>query len=231
MVRYIIKKIILNRHVAPLLLPYILNLHNFCYSFSSALARISNNNIHPKHKILEYKEWFQRHINVDDVVLDVGSNTGALPFALANKAIYVYGIEIVENLVAGAILNNRFKNVSIICGDATTYNYDALKPITVVTMSNVLEHIEHRVKFLTKIINQVKWKDESNKRLLIRVPMLDRDWISVYKKNIGVEWRLDKTHFTEYTMKSFENEIAASGVELLDVEVKFGEVYAVCKAI
>jgi len=127
-------------------------------------------------------------------------------------------------------MKNGVDNLTFIFGDATNYNYEALEPITVVTLSNVLEHIEHRVEFLTKIINQVKWKDDMNKRLLIRVPMLDRDWISVYKKNMGVEWRLDKTHFTEYTMDSFENEMKKAHIKILEISVKFGEVYAVCEA-
>ena len=41
---------------------------------------------------------------------------------------------------------------------------------------------EHAICHALNIIKKVKWKDESNKKLLIRVPMIDREWIAVYKK-------------------------------------------------
>jgi len=37
--------------------------------------------------------------------------------------------------------------------------------------------------------------------------MINRDWITLYKKELGVEWRLDKTHYIEYTLESFEKEL------------------------
>jgi len=67
-------------------------------------------------------------------------------------------------------------------------------------LSNILEHIENRVKFLNKIKNLAP-------KILIRVPMINRDWITLYKKELGVEWRLDKTHYIEYTLESFEKEL------------------------
>ena len=230
MFKYLAKRFITSPVIAKKLIRPVLRMHSFLYSLAGILGRISESNVHPKHSIIMYKEWFKKNISSGDVVLDIGSNTGSLPLVLAKKAAYVYGIEIIDSMVLVATKNNCFENLTFICGDATNYNYDELEPITVVTMSNVLEHIEHRVEFLTKIINQVKWKDNTNKRLLIRVPMLDRDWISVYKKNMGVEWRLDKTHFTEYTMDSFENEMKKAHIKILEISVKFGEVYAVCEA-
>jgi hypothetical protein len=119
-------------------------------------------------------------------------------------------------------------NVEFILGDATSYNCSNIKRISVVTLSNVLEHIEYRIEFLNRIIENLSWIDEKNRRLLIRVPMMDRDWITIYKKNMGVEWRLDLTHYTEFTMNSFLEEMCKAGIIVLESEVKFGEIYAVC---
>jgi hypothetical protein len=44
-------------------------------------------------------------------------------------------------------------------------------------------------------------------KLLIRVPVIDRDWIVVIKKELGLEYRLENTHFTEYTFKEFLQEL------------------------
>jgi len=98
-------------------------------------------------------------------------------------------------------------------------------------LSNVLEHIEHRVIFLKKIIKQIPWGTKSNKVILIRVPMIDRDWISVYKKQVGVEYRLDKTHYTEYTYSQLKDELSKSNIIITNSHVRFGELYAICKVI
>ena len=100
----------------------------------------------------------------------------------------------------------------------------------ITSLSNVLEHIENRIDFLRKLIRQIPWQDAANKRLLIRVPMIDRDWITVYKKELGIDYRLDSTHYTEYTYAQFEQELKDAGVQVLDQHVRFGEIYAVCKA-
>ena len=98
------------------------------------------------------------------------------------------------------------------------------------TLSNVLEHIEHRIEFLKKLIKQISWQDKTNKKLLIRVPMIDREWITVYKKELGIDYRLDPTHYTEYIYTQFEQELIESGIGILSYHIRFGEIYAVCKA-
>ena len=59
--------------------------------------------------------------------------------------------------------------------------------------------------------------------------MIDRDWLSVYKKNIGIDYRLDPTHFTEYTLSDFQKEIKDANLELESYKIRFGEIYAICK--
>lgn len=149
---------------------------------------------------------------------------------LSDKAQYVYGIEINENLYNEAKLKIQKPNVEFICFDATIYDYSLCKDLTVLTLSNVLEHIENRVDFLKNIVKQIKWNSEFHKKILIRVPMIDRDWITVYKKQIGVEYRLDKTHYTEYTYLQLKEELKKSNIEILSHYIQFGELYAVCKA-
>ena len=60
--------------------------------------------------------------------------------------------------------------------------------------------------------------------------MVDRDWITIYKKQIGAEYRLDNTHYIEYTYQQFKDELNKSNIEILSHYVQFGELYAVCKA-
>ncbi|MGR3292440.1 MAG: class I SAM-dependent methyltransferase [Candidatus Scalindua sp.] len=211
-----------------ILLIVILRFHNLCYRYAASLAiRIEGK--HPKHRLMRYKEWFLDHIQPDDVVLDIGCNTGGMPGLFSSKAAFVYGVEIDERLIDEAKGNNAALNVEYIHADATLLDYSTLRPISVVTLSNVLEHIEERVGFLSDVVARVHWRDSTNRRFLIRVPMTDRDWITLYKKESGVEWRLDPTHFTEYTLQQFREELAAADIEIDNIEIRFGEIYAVCK--
>lgn len=209
----------------------ILNLHTKTYILSSIFAINLNHGIHPKHKIIKYEEWFVENISKNDVVLDIGCNTGIMTQSLSHKARYVYGIEIDKKKVNIANTNSKKDNIQYICADAAKYNYSDCKPIDVVTLSNVLEHIEHRVEFLKKLTNQIKWKNKSIRKLLIRVPLVDRDWIVIYKKELGLRYKLDRTHFTEYTYYEFKNELLKCGIQIKSYHIRFGEIYAICQVL
>ena len=51
------------------------------------------------------------------------------------------------------------------------------------------------------------------------------------KKQIGIEYRLDRTHYTEYTYLKFKDELTASNIKIINYHVRFGELYAVCKVL
>lgn len=212
-----------------LLIRPVLRMHSFCYKLAGVLSSAINSGEHPKHKIMQYDKWFKTSISARDVVLDIGCNTGLMAYCMSEKASFVYAIDIDCEHIKTAKKKHMSKNIKYICADATVYDYSECKAIKVVTLSNVLEHIENRVYFLRRLINQVPWKN-NNKNLLIRVPMIDREWIAVYKKEIGIEYRLDNTHFTEYTYQSFLQEMNEAKIDVLSHHVRFGEIYAICRA-
>lgn len=226
-----IKRLFLNKTVATLLIKPILFLHSCCYKWAGRFAIILNDGVHPKHQILKYKEWFLENIDDGWTVLDVGSNTGLLASLLCEKVGFVYGIEIDREHTVIARSQHAADNIEYICADATTYNYDYCRPIDCVTLSNVLEHIENRVDFLKTLVHNLKWADENHKRFLIRVPMLDREWIVVYKKQLGLNYRLDRSHHIEYTLEQFTEELKQANIVIKQVKSRFGEIYAVCEVI
>ena len=91
----------------------------------------------------------------------------------------------------------------------------------VVILSNVLEHLPNRSIFLSKVWNKV-----NPKRMLIRVPLFERDWRVPLKKELGVEWRLDPTHETEYTIESWAKEIKEAGLAVTHQEIRWSEIWA-----
>lgn len=225
------KRLFLNKAVATLLIKPVLFLHSYSYKLAGKLAIILNDGIHPKHQILKYKEWFMENINGGWTVLDLGSNTGMLASLLSEKAGFIYGIEIDREHTEIARSQHAAENIEYICADATTYNYDYCRPIDCVILSNVLEHIENRIDFLKTLVRNLKWADENHKRFLIRVPMIEREWIVEYKKNMGLDYRLDRSHHIEYMLEQFKEELKQAGIVTRQVKIQFGEIYAVCEAV
>ncbi len=65
--------------------------------------------------------------------------------------------------------------------------------------------------------------------ILLRVPMLSRDWLTMYKKEHGYEYRLDPTHYIEYTLPDLKEEINQSGWVIKSYSIQFGEFWGVLK--
>lgn len=214
------KRILRNETVGGPLLNCLLKAHNFAYRQAGVLSElIEQGNIHPKHRLMKYHDWFLTQVKPEWSVLDVGCGNGALSKDLAQKCRKVTGIEISEKKIAKA--KARCPQATFIHGDATQYPFR--EEFDAIVLSNVLEHIEDRVVFLSKL-----------KRLspvfLIRVPLINRDWITLYKKERGIEYRLDDTHFIEYTPEEFIQEVENVGLQVQSLTIQFGELYAVCAA-
>lgn len=219
----------MNKRIAPTALRLVMNLHNILYDLSGSLAIVVNAGKHPKHRLLRYQEWFRDHIEPGWVVIDVGSNTGSMAALLAEKARHVYGIEIVPGLVELARRNHVAENLEFLAGDATAFDYSDCQPIDCVILSNVLEHIRERSAFVLRLRQCLPWRNPEKCNFLIRVPTIERDWLALYKKELGVEYRLDRTHEIEHTCDGFLEELAVAGLQVESFDVRFGEFYAVCK--
>lgn len=195
-------------------------LDNFIYRVITKLAIIDNNGVHPKHEILRYGDFFLKNIVAGDRVLDVGCAKGEVAFLVSNVAKEVVGIDINSEKIIQAKKSRIKNNIEYVVGDVTLYNFNG--KFDKIILSNVLEHIDKRIEFLTKLHNL-------GNTILLRVPMLDRDWLSVYKKNKGFEYRLDRTHYIEYTIKSITNESELSDWYLEKYSVQFGELWGILK--
>ena len=231
MVKKIISRVVLSKSAAARLIRPILRLHSWCYRWAGKLAVVLNGGVHPKHRILCYKEWFVDNIEPGWTVLDIGCNTGMLVSMLSEKAAFVYGVEINPEHIRVAESQRVKDNIEYICADAVTHDYRGCRPIDCVTLSNVLEHVDHRVDFLRRLVRQLRWADENHKRFLVRVPLIDREWIVFYKRELGLNWRLDPSHCIEYTLEEFTEELREAGVMTRRVHIRFGEIYAVCEAL
>lgn len=195
-------------------------LHTQSYLLCTGLAPKVHGGVHPKHEIMRYREFFLSRIRPGDTVLDVGCSTGIMTEVLAGKAGKITAIELVPWKVEEAKRLRSRPNIEYITGDAVTYVFKDKFDVAVV--SNVLEHIENRVEMLRKIKSLAA-------RMLVRVPMIDRDWITVYKKRMNVDYRLDSTHRIEYTLEEFKNEVKEAELMIEEHTIQFGELWASLK--
>jgi SAM-dependent methyltransferase len=176
--------------------------------------------IHTKHRHTRYHDFFVQRIAAGDYVLDIGCGNGALAYDVAERAgAFVLGIDISASSIALAQDRYAHSQVEYRVGDAQQAFPEG--PFDVVILSNVLEHLCGRLEFLRRLRESAR-----PSRILVRVPLFERDWRVPLRKELGCEWRLDPTHETEYTLESFREEIEAVGLTIKDQQVRWGEIWA-----
>jgi SAM-dependent methyltransferase len=210
------------KEINSIALKFFVWLDNLCYRMITKIAIIDNDGAHPKHRILDYHSFFSLHLLQTDTVLDVGCGNGSVAFDVALVAKEVVGIDIDKKNIENAKRTNSRANITYLIGDATTYPF--AEKFDKIILSNVLEHIENRIDFLKKLHN-------ISDTILLRIPMIDRDWVTVYKKEKGLEYRLDSTHFVEYTLNNLKDELIKSHWDIEIYSIQFGEFWGVLKSI
>ncbi|MBF0339699.1 MAG: class I SAM-dependent methyltransferase [Magnetococcales bacterium] len=178
--------------------------------------------VHVKHRLTGYHDFFVARLSPGERVLDVGCGHGALTRDMAERGgCRVVGIELEADKVVVARREHAHPRVEYRIGDATAGQGEDPERFDVVTLSNVLEHLPDRAAFLRRLVRQV-----APARLLIRVPLFDREWRVPLKQELGVEWRLDATHETEYTLEGFMAEMNEAGLLIRHLEMRWGEIWA-----
>lgn len=199
---------------------FLMLLDNRLYHLQGNAAVRYGNGLHPKHRYLKYHDFFVNRIGKNEKVLDVGCGMGVVSYSIALKSeAIVTGIDLNPENIKKAKMQFNHKNITYFVGDALTDLPN--EKFDVVILSNVLEHIEKRVDFLKQLCLKV-----SPQRLLIRVPLFERDWRVPLKKELGIDYRLDSTHYTEYTHESFIEEMNDAGLRIAHLESRWGEIWA-----
>lgn len=190
------------------------------YALQGPLAGHYGGGLHTKHKHTGYHDFFVKRIQANERVLDIGCGLGAVAADIAQRTgARVHGVDLNADSIAEAQRRYQLPNLSFAVQDALQLVADAA--YDTIVLSNVLEHIVERPGFLRRAMQATKAK-----RIFIRVPLFERDWRVPLKKELGVEWRLDPDHKTEFTLEQFAEETEAAGLTLVHQEVHWGEVWA-----
>lgn len=202
----------------------LLRLEALLFSRIDVLAVDLDDGVHAKHRIIRYHDFFVDRVAPGERVLDVGCGKGELAHDLATRGgAAVTGIDISPSSLAFA--RARFgADVDFVQADARTW--EAHEPFETIVLSNVLEHIEERVVFLRRLVETT-----GARRLLVRVPVLERDWAVGLRRELDLPYFSDPTHYTEYDRDQLERELQAAGLELEEVVQRWGELWGVARRV
>ena len=176
--------------------------------------------VHAKHRLTAYHDFFVDRISAGECVLDIGCGYGAVAHSIASRVhAKVLGIDINAENIRKAERMFQHENLRYTVGDVLSFLPD--ERFDTIVFSNVLEHIEHRVAFLRRVQDQL-----NPNRWLIRVPMINRDWRVPLRKELGITYFSDGTHYTEYTEEGFEQEMSDAEMRITHMQINWGEIWA-----
>jgi hypothetical protein len=97
-------------------------------------------------------------------------------------------------------------------------------PFDVAILSNVLEHVASRNELLRSLRERL-----GVRRLLLRVPVLERDWVVPLRRELGLPYFSDPEHQLEYTPELLREELAETGWEMGEPIVVWSEIWVEAK--
>jgi len=180
--------------------------------------------VHPKHRLMRYHDFFVDRIAAGSSVLDIGCGYGAVARSIATRVpdSTVVGVELDQGRLSQARAGEVPANLSFIEADARR-NLPA-GPWNVVVLSNILEHIEDRVGFLRDIVRQA-----TPQKILIRVPLFERDWKLPLRRELGIGYFSDAEHFIEHRLGELRDEVVAAGLKPVETITLWGEIWTECR--
>ncbi len=201
-------------------LRFLFGLDTALYPLQGWLAVDYDGGVHTKHRHTRYHDFFIQRIKKGERILDIGCGIGALSFDIAEKSgAIATGIDLNPENISIAREKHAHPAVAYHLGDALRISLEG--PFDAVILSNVLEHLPNRSQFLQEIVDRLR-----PLRILLRVPVFERDWRVPLKQELGIDYRLDPTHLTEYTLETFAAEMAAAGLNVVHQETRWGEIWA-----
>lgn len=179
--------------------------------------------VHVKHRLTGYHDFFVERVRSGERVLDLGSGKGELAHDLVVRAgATVVGVDNDPSHLAFARSRFPDERLELLEGDLR----DGLPEghFDVVVMSNVLEHLERRPELLRAVA-----RSATPARFLFRVPLYARDWTVPLKREVGLPAYWDPDHEVEYDPETFRAELAEAGLEVTDLVLRWGEIWAEAK--
>lgn len=181
--------------------------------------------VHAKHRLVRYHDFFVERIGPTERVLDVGCGKGEVAHDIAERSgATVIGIDLSPWSLAFARTHLSHPRVTYVQADARTYQPE--EPVDVAILSMVLEHVASRRELLRDLRER-----SGAKRLLVRVPVLERDWTVPLRQELGLPHFSDPDHELEYDPELLREELAAGGWKMGEPRLVWGEIWVEATAL
>lgn len=175
--------------------------------------------VHPKHRLTGYHDFFVERIAAGERVLDVGCGIGSVAFDLAARAgATVVAIDVSPWALGVARERHAHPAIEYVLADARSFVPDP--PVDVAVLSNVLEHVDGRLELLRALSERA-----GARRLLVRVPSIERDWTVPLRQELGLDPFSDPEHVVEYTPETLRQELLEVGWQMRDPVLRWGEIW------
>jgi SAM-dependent methyltransferase len=196
-----------------------LRLYDDTYAAVDRAAIAYDDGVHAKHRLTRYHDFFVERVRPGERVLDVGSGKGELAHDLVERAgARVVGIDHDPSHLAFARSRFAHERLAFEAGDALERLPEGA--FDVVVLSNVLEHIEDRIGLLRRVVAEAR-----PRVVLLRVPVLARDWTVPLRAEVGLPHFSDPDHEIEYDPDSLRAELAVAGLEVTELVLVWGEIW------
>jgi SAM-dependent methyltransferase len=201
----------------------LLTTYDTVYREADLAAIAYDEGVHPKHRLTRYHDFFVERVRAGETVLDIGCGKGELAYDLVVRGgVSVVGVDHDPGHLAFARAHFVHERLAFHDGDVLTGL--PAGEFDVVVLSNVLEHIGPRVAFLRDVVASTR-----PGRLLLRVPVYERDWTVPLKAELGLPSYSDPDHEIEYDEQLFRNELAEAGLAATELVHTWGEIWAVAE--
>jgi SAM-dependent methyltransferase/glycosyltransferase involved in cell wall biosynthesis len=202
----------------------LLQLYQDAYEGADRGAIAYDAGVHAKHRLMRYHDFFVERIHAGERVLDVGCGKGELAYDIAERSqATVIAIDASPWMLEFARGRFAHPRITYIQADAVGYVPEA--PVDVAVLSNVLEHVAARGELLRALREQA-----GARRLLLRVPVLDRDWTVPLRRELGLAHFSDPEHKLEYEPELLRGELADAGWTMGDPILRWGEIWVEASA-
>jgi len=198
----------------------LLEIYDGAYAFVDRAAIAYDGGVHVKHRLTGYHDFFVDRVRPCERVLDVGSGKGELAYDLVIRSgAAVVGIDHDPAHLSFACSHFAHERLEFLEGDVL----DRLPEghFDVVVLSNVLEHVEPRIELLRRLLGSA-----APTRVLVRVPVLARDWMVPLRQELGLPYFSDPGHCVEYDPENLRAELADAGLEVKELILVWGEIWA-----
>ena len=200
-----------------------LYLHRWAYEKANIFAVRYYGGVHPKHFLTGIHDFFLKHSQTTDTVLDIGCGFGMIAADVAGKAKSVVAFDIDPAKIAEAKRLRSRPNLTYYVGEATK---DLPKDdvFDVAISSGVLEHLHNPEEHLRAVAR-------SARRLLLRVPNLKRSWTVLLCRELGMPYTCDPDHQCEYTVDTARTELERNGWVVKEIDTSEGEIWMVAQSL